>query len=351
MPNSQENSNSSFKAPTDYAIVVGIDHYQPEIQPLQGCVNDAKLFHAWLVSPDGGGLDPARAKLICSSAGSLKPVRDEIEDEFLRFYKHKIDTGQMVGRRLYLFFSGHGVTPPTDENDCGLVLANSASPGILRALPGNLALRRLQWAGLFEQIVLLMDCCREVTGDIDAHLGLPDKKDPTLKGATYLRGFAAQWHAQAAEREMDHPLDDRAPRLWHGVFTHALLKALKSGMDEHGEINSESLKKFIRRYVHDLLPADDNRRPEILFDDERPIVFGSRTPIEVSLQLSKPEESFEVLDGAGLHPVSAPVTKVGDLTYKIQLRPGRYLIQTPAGGGAGRFQIFDVLAEPKNVVL
>jgi hypothetical protein len=58
-----------------------------------------------------------------------------------------------------------------------------------------------------------------------------------------------------------------------------------------------------------------------------------------------------VLDGNGLQPVPAPVTKVGDLTYKIQLRPGRYLIQTPAGGGAGRFQIFDVLAEPKNVVL
>ena len=53
-----------FAHPTDHAIVVGINGYQSGIPSLQGCINDAELFHEWLVDPAGGGLDPVNVHLI-----------------------------------------------------------------------------------------------------------------------------------------------------------------------------------------------------------------------------------------------------------------------------------------------
>ncbi|MBP2294999.1 caspase family protein [Azospirillum rugosum] len=328
--------------PDDHAIVVGINRYHPDFPALQGAVNDATLFHAWLIDPLGGGLNPDHARLICSdpaaAVGNLKPIRDEIEDELVKFYMKKNDIayiGKPVGRRLYLYFSGHGVTPqqPSYE-DCALLMANSI-PLMLRALPGRLTYEVLRKAPLFREVVLFMDCCREVAGAVKADTNLPPG-DPTAgPQANGLYGFAARWGAQTAERELPHPLDPKEPPLWQGVFTHTLLKGLTTATDEDGQITADSLKSFIRRAVQDLLPPENNQRPEINYDDSfGPIVFGVGRPVEVRVSLTPPTVGFRVLNGKGLANLNPAVETVGENRFTVKLRPAGYVFEGLAGDGS-----------------
>ncbi|HEU5218622.1 MAG TPA: hypothetical protein VFU23_08180, partial [Gemmatimonadales bacterium] len=52
----------------DWAIVVGIKRYfDPALAGLEGPENDARQFYEWVVSPSGGAVPKAQAKLIVSS--------------------------------------------------------------------------------------------------------------------------------------------------------------------------------------------------------------------------------------------------------------------------------------------
>ena len=342
------------KAPRDHAIVVGIKRYRDVFPRLNGSVNDALLFREWLVDEARGGLDPAHVTLICSTdEGDLKPIRDQIEDEIGRFFTMRLNTTGPVGRRLYLYFSGHGVTPPANKDDCGLLMANANSPGPLRALPGRLALDRLRWAGLFDEVVLIMDCCREVNGDVDAHLGLPDRTDPTIPdGATYMYGFAAKWNAAAVERLLPHPLDPAKPPLWQGVFTHVLLKGLDKAVSSERQVTAHTLKPFVQSSILELLKdAADNRWPEIFFDERRPIVFGRGTFTEVTVTLSNPAASLEVLAGEQFTPLTLEVTHVTTNVRRVWLPYGLYLLKSAVGAGPAMSQVVRALGERIDVQL
>ena len=64
----------------DYAVVVGVARY-PELSAegaaadLEGPDNDAQDVYDWLVSPDGGGLDPGNVKLLRSARLRRRPNR------------------------------------------------------------------------------------------------------------------------------------------------------------------------------------------------------------------------------------------------------------------------------------
>src|SRR4051812_36763407 len=114
-------AESTFPAPDDYAVIVGINRYRPGIDPLRGAVNDANLFYRWVTDASGGGLNPVNVKLIVSpTEGGYEPRVSDIENEIMLFYDRLWNTGRKVGRRLYLFMAGHGIAPP-DGNDCSLV--------------------------------------------------------------------------------------------------------------------------------------------------------------------------------------------------------------------------------------
>jgi hypothetical protein len=261
-----------YVAPDDYAIVVGINRYRTGIDALQGAVNDATLFHEWAIDPDGGGLDPTHAKLIVSpSQGPYDPSREDIETEIMGFYERANETGRRIGRRLYLFMAGHGVAPP-DGNDCSLIAANSfANP--YWALQGVLTADRVRKQPFFVEVVLFMACCRDVDGSAPSYSGLPGAGQP-LPNSNYLHGMAVKWAKRAIEKELPHPFYPAKPSLWQSVFSHALLKGLRSAVDDEGRVTSLSLKNFVRKQVQALLPPDDNRPPDFFLDDSNPpIVF------------------------------------------------------------------------------
>ena len=113
----------------DCAIVVGVWSY-PGLSDLSGPENDAVAFADWVRRPGPGDVPSNRVKLIVSSdfaplpfptVDQAKPTRDGIEAAFdwlNRLARESNDqgTGLNAGRRLYLYFAGHGFAPILDES-------------------------------------------------------------------------------------------------------------------------------------------------------------------------------------------------------------------------------------------
>ncbi|HEX7774550.1 MAG TPA: caspase family protein, partial [Pyrinomonadaceae bacterium] len=154
----------------DWAIVVGVRRY-PGISDLDGSENDADDFRKWLVDPAGGNVPPDQVRLILSSqfpdpsdATNATPTHAEVERAF-EWLDDKAEEnlqngiGRKVGRRLYLYFSGHGYTPTRD--DAALLMANATPRRSGNHIAGRLWAEWMYESGYFEEIALFMDCCRD----------------------------------------------------------------------------------------------------------------------------------------------------------------------------------------------
>src|SRR5437763_13648982 len=105
------------------AIVIGVDEYlrQPSLN-LEGAVGDAVSISKWLIDPSGGAVPPGNVALLTSPA--LNPVPDELRNCVLvpsataqsinEQLKDVPTKATSAGDRFYLYFSGHGLTAPSD---------------------------------------------------------------------------------------------------------------------------------------------------------------------------------------------------------------------------------------------
>ncbi len=252
----------------DWAIVVGISFY-PELPPLDGPENDAVAFNEWLVSPSGGDVPADHIAKILSSkfphadkAAHAEPSSLTVEQAFddlqdVAENNRLAGKGLTVGRRLYIYLSGHGCAPRF--NDSALLTANAN-----RIRVGNHVLGRLyaDWfvrSNYFSEAVLFMDCCREnypqappnIPHYIDVNGPDPDK-------AKTFYGFGTKWSRLSRERLMD---DGKV----HGVFTWALLKGLQGHACDinTGQITAASLGNYLYNNMKTFLTAEDIADPEV----------------------------------------------------------------------------------------
>src|SRR4051812_45272787 len=103
----------------NHAVIVGLTRY-PGITDLSGAENDARWFQQWLL--DHKLVDASNIALIISSdfapqpnatsdekaTRNARPGTGAVDSAFERIIGLGGDSG-VVGDRLYLFFSGHGV--------------------------------------------------------------------------------------------------------------------------------------------------------------------------------------------------------------------------------------------------
>lgn len=298
----------------DHAIVVGIDHYGHGIKALTGAINDCDLFCRWLTKPGMGGLNPDNVTYFRSTAPG-DPVRGQIEDRLGDFFEEANAHGLPRGRRLYLFFAGHGlVPPPPDRSGCALVMSD-ARPGQLRGLLGFTAADAMRMTGLFEEVMLVMDCCSEVSGPAELLCYLPYYADPGLPARPYTHIQAAQWGSTTAERELEDPLDPTEPKRWQGVLTHALLRGLTTAADHSGSVTAASLKKFIE--------ASEMGGSKVEFDNGQggvEMTFGAGRGVPVTVTLANGATQFQVREGNNFSVVVQP--RAPDT---VRLAPGQYL--------------------------
>ncbi len=150
----------------DYAVVIGIRTY-PSMSPLEGPCRDAQDFYEWLRKSNGGDVPEPNVKMLITDQfqdpdETEHPLTDEIHLLFKDFVQHghmAHMSGQSLGRRLYIYMAGHGFSEVGDGTQAALYAAN-ASPSFAFNVAGTKYAEWFRRNAVFEEIVLVMDCCR-----------------------------------------------------------------------------------------------------------------------------------------------------------------------------------------------
>jgi hypothetical protein len=213
----------------DVAILTGISYYPAKgFKPLEGPPHDLDLVEAWLRTV-GNVQDIRRIQspmphpIQAVDPYNAHPALYHFQQAFDRLTDQRLalGDGRLTGR-LYLYFAGHGFSARSDQqSEEAAILAANAMPPRYPHINGTLfANIACNWA-LFQEVVLIMDCCRDVTVGKLAPLPIEDLNCEAL--AAKVRSvfvYAVPRGAPAPEAY----INERGHI--HGLLTHVLFKLL-----------------------------------------------------------------------------------------------------------------------------
>lgn len=265
---------------TDHAIVIGISRY-PSLRPpapgsahdLQGPDRDAEAVFGWLIDPVKGGVPEANTLLVRSAdfpnpfattlvAGQQRIAAEPTVDQVAGCFGWLHDKAQnaptvRLGRRLYVYFSGHGFC--IDDCDGGIYTA-AASPALLSHFYVRSWFDWFYRNAVFEEFVLWMDACADdiPIAATPSATWLPDRSSANSAQGRRFIVYSAKHTLRSVERRTP----DGQIR---GVFTYTLLEGLNgAAVDEgSGRITADSLHRFLKMSMARYMPAQDVENPEI----------------------------------------------------------------------------------------
>lgn len=357
----------------DWAIVVGITDY-PDLGTLGGPERGATDFFNWVTSPkpEGGGIDPQsnRARLIITSKCvppppygdfiNAQPMMSSVTKVFTEIFvqsqqNHANNEGVQVGKRLYLYFAGHGFEPAgaITQGQAALLMADSADGIFGNHVPGTAWAEWFYKAGFFEEVLLFMDCCRDYLPGIAANPVIFKEQiggEKLKKKRLYC--YATDWAKKSWEREMD--FDKKI----HGVFSATLMKGLSGAACDRftGEITTDSLRGYLKEAMQFYFSSEDQKNPAISKEPRLPdfgdedFVIATVTKIPVyQINLNLPPEfqnkSLELNYGSGKQLHKEILTSNGAV-LSLNLSRGFYTLSINEPGGiATGFQVNGIGAE------
>jgi hypothetical protein len=330
----------------DHAVVVGISKYGSLTPQLEGPERDANAFADWLESPQGGAVPKNNVTRVLSSKFEqheanrqnnpflYEPTLSSMTAAFAKLMF--MTTGNStkvprVGRRLYIYLSGHGITPRVDPitstNQSALLPANSMDVVNLDGVSGHAYAEWFRLSHAFAEIVMIMDCCRTDRPDvppppITAPIVLGGRPDDVV----VFYAWATRWDTRAWEQMLGAPPEKR------GVFTFALLEALNSGQtDAEGHLTPQSIVGQVNMRVAALRQNDVQQWPQYFppNPDRRIIlatrdVAASQVNATISFEPALFGQQFDLQDGdtfASLHLHTASATP-----WALALKPGTYVL-------------------------
>lgn len=339
----------------DYAIVVGVSKYpglgeeqDPSSADLKASHRDAEAVAAWLVDPNGGGLPENNVKKFLTddsleqNANNASPKAEEIRIAFRSFIdlanrNRNRGEGLKVGRRLYIYMSGHGFSPRMGQG--ALYTANA----IPLDASHSYASGWIEWFAdnhYFEEYVLWMDCCMD--------RNLSTLLEPVFGRSASSGGAGKHFLAFAAcssEKTVERPIAEANGEI-HGVFTWALLSGLRgAASDSSGTVRSESLRNYLldemRRY---LTPEDLNntlisKQPDVI--TLKDILFVTNPEPGLNKVDIKPPPGYNggpvILWGG--NPLESNNIATGDSSISTDLSTGLYFVEIPELGVRHGFEI------------
>lgn len=326
----------------DYALCVGINRY-PGFSALNGAEADAQAFHIWVTT--AGGVAPGNATLILSSdypAAAIamsQPMSQDIWNfiEKLRAAanaNNAAGNGFAAGRRLYFFFSGHGFSPSLDTS--GVHMANAERDTLHNVSPKAWA-DRLYENGLFEEVLLFQDACREAVSDVE--LTPPYLKKSTMLGFQNRKRFYA-FAAKSPLLAVEKPIGGKS----RGIFSATLMAGLEGGAKDPktGAISATQLKSYLvanmaaRLEQVDLDNEDVSQRPEVFDLDPFDIVplaaiAGASVVYPVEVTLTAPGAGGQIVNGARQVVAEIPT---GAAVWQTTLPLGLFELVVPGQPGA-----------------
>jgi len=341
-----------------FAVVIGLSSYpdlgDPPPSNLRGPENDAAAIAGWLADPNGGGLPPENIQKITStdamSPPSAAPTPSDLNKAFKWLDKLAAkNSPRRVGKRLYLYVSGHGFS---SRPGIGCLLTGDAADQEYSAnISPSAWLDWLRDASYFNEYVLWMDCCMD-------RVVLAQPTQPPLLPSLGRNGvgkafivFAAPRPLKAAEKAVE---EDKGNV--HGVFTWNLIQGLRgAGADQNGLVHSGSLVNWLREAQLAWLDDDDRANPSVakepaIVAQDPGIVFArNATPFafDVTLRIPSASADTEVWLWSG-HPPQRDktATVISPGGTKLSLKPGLYLAE-----GNGLRHGFAVTRSPMTVSL
>lgn len=238
-------------AATDHAIVVGINLY-PHLPKLNGPVADATEFHEWLVSPTGGAVPSRQAHLLLSpdpQPHDPVPSKDQIEKQVSALIRAWEEDDHSERRRLWFYFAGHGLAP--EPGDAALLMADHVPRAFTAHMSTSACIKALVRMGIFQEIVVIADCCRELSFEIDSYFPPWPRIGAAAPGVRHFAAYAADWTQVARERDI-------ANGGVRGIFTYALLEGLRSGLSD-----TSKLEAFVKKRVIDLCEKGHHQTPDM----------------------------------------------------------------------------------------
>lgn len=331
-----------------YAVVIGLSRYpklgEPPPSDLKGPVNDASRVREWLIDPDGGGLPEGNVETVITpepfpEAGA--PERDEIQRKFRdladRAEAKRLRVGALLGRRLYVYVSGHGFSPMVNQ---GCLHAGDAG-GIATGTNVYITawLERLQDAGYFFETVLWMDCCMNRESREEPSL-------PTIRKMVSPSPPGPSFSAVAARRPLSAVEQERPDGTYGGVFTTVLLEGLRgAAANPYGMVTGRSLADWIRNAQRSRLSATDladprvSKEPDVFREDQGLVFARGVAPMTFPV-------TFKLAGGKGkawrLWKGRPPAALEGSATasrFQLELTPGLYVIEVEALGLRQGFEV------------
>ena len=327
----------------DYAIVVGISEY-PELQRLQAAARlegpeaDAEAIYQWLVTA-GGVPAPNVVKITRTfPAGQAPPhpAHAVVEKALIDLAQQAANSGTApFGRRLYLYFAGHGFAPDLEE---AALFTADATTLAWRHIFAHDWLKWFRRAMYFEEYILWMDCCMRPGQSILAEQ-VPLQRIPGVGvPGPFFIGLAA--HTRSA---LELAMDDGKV---HGVFTWTLLKGLRGGAaDSAGNVTGESLASFLFNSMSTVVPAalrGTNAVDVTPYVQTKPgLVFARlQQPVGFRVSLDAPGVAAgTAIDIWGGAPAARVQSAVLNSAWSGSLPRGLYVAEVP---GAGLRQAFEV---------
>ncbi len=304
-------------ADQDYALLVGISRYKDENQypPLDGPLNSVGRVRDWLVDKvHGQAVLADHIKTLTTPDDLLKPPLDgwppetvwaPNRDGFSKLFNGIAfdDAGKMLRRegRLYLYFLGHGFSLNEDDSPSA-ALFSADNVGLIHSnLAGTVYAAAVRRAKLFKEVVLIMDCCRDVFGNLAYNEPDFNRVENTSSDTVKLYAlYAAPRRGKSQERQ----LPGSGGKIV-GLMTDAMLRALKEApSDVTGQVAGRVLTQVMAfnwtdwYQVRPMPPA-----PRCVPPDEGDIYFKSRQEDLVLVTVSStkslaPGSKFELRSDA-----------------------------------------------------
>lgn len=241
----------------DFALLVGNSDYGNELTRLDGPPNDLAAFAHWLVDPTGGALPPQNILVLADRVAALppgvqNPAPAKWQEVYVRFFGTDTTAranraGEGVRRRLWVLFAGHGNMPARQFGRDPITACfipqdwKRSQPFLGWIVPVEYLRLCVDAFEEFDEIVVLMDCCRSETGELIE----PARPFPITRNQVQRdREFVVLCAAQADRLAYERPIGSDG--LVHGVFTASVLDGLRTLRDGRQRLSVGALLDYVR---------------------------------------------------------------------------------------------------------